>query len=58
MLLLKGEFKNKKREGKGVYYYPDGAKYEGNIEKKFLRSKLLSIYNSLLIEFNENNMLL
>ena len=39
-----GEWKNDKREGKGIYYYKSGSRYEGEYKKNKKEGKGIYYY--------------
>ena len=41
-----GQFKNGKREGYGIMFFPDGGRYEGNWENDLAHGKGIEYYNN------------
>ena len=41
-----GDFKNNKREGKGIMYYNNGDKYEGDWKNDYMKGKGIMHYNN------------
>ena len=49
-----GDYVRNKRHGKGIFYYPDGSKYEGKLLKWFITFESRFLLNNHLGDWNEN----